>query len=574
MDLYFPRDDQRLLFEKLDTTHSLKLPITQIIQHYSSAAPHVDLSHGSQVQQQDSQRERDQQKQQQDLEETDIKDLILSKIDDQRGSNKLAESPRQTKLQLVRALRNLDPNSTGNISVEQLTWALGPEYLDLGLSNQEVETTLKISKGVDLKNDHINYNRFISNLNIRNTEPICDPFFDRRANQITRLKQRLNGLNEFSSDPAILERRDELMKICMVGPGEDGIKRYLDPSRPTTLFRPLSPSPLLRNCASQPSLSSSASAASVSDSTIYRNSPDSTLPPPGSSSGASSPIRYPEGSHSHHAINTSSSQLSDRNNSDSGRPAGGGQEQEQRTGIVDGKVVKTGHFRATSNAPSRTFVKYPMTVDVRRAHAEHKESLPGGKRHGPTQIYDGTLLHHNHTAATADASTSARRERQWQGQEPSEQQQQQLLSLSQSLPNLTLSSSASFASAGFSSVSASPSASYLSTNDQYFTPLDYQPSKPVSRPGVISDAMRSALEREVSPLSSFLSSLLTLLTSLSSLLSPLCRREEGRDTREPERTCNLSKIVLSSRRSHRSPPLSLSLCLHWLSDFVSLAGSE
>lgn len=513
MDLYFPRDDQRLLFEKLDTTHSLKLPVTQILHHYSSQttpSPHhqqqVDLSHGSQ-QQAEEKVEKDLQRY---LEETDIKDLILSKIEGHRGTSKLVESPRQTKLQLVRALRNLDPKSTGNISVEKLTWALGPEYLDLGLTNQEVQTTLKISKGVDLKNNQINYSRFVENLKIRNTDPICDPFFDRRANQITRLKQRLNGLHEFSSDPAILARRDELMKICMVGPGEDGIEKYLDPSRPATLFQPLSPSPLLKSCQSQPSFSAS------------RASPDSTIQPYESiKSGSSSPIRYPGGSH--HAIDTTT-QVSDRN--DSGRP-------EERTGIVDGKVVKTGHFRATSNAPSRTYVKYPMTVDVRRAHVDHKESIPGGKRHGPTQSYDGTMLHHNHTTSSGAPPMMYRYEvdergnDQHFGNEPAaasastptvssrQEDDNRFLNLSQSLPNLSLSS-----------------LSYTSTNDQYYTPLDYQPSKPVSRPGVISDAMRSALERDVSP-----------------FLCPhphlLCRREDGSATRELEQTCSPSKTVQS-----------------------------
>jgi hypothetical protein len=456
MDLYFPRDDQRLFFEKLDSTHSLKLPISQIVNHFSSTAGDqrpslTDLA-----------------LQQQQIDETDVKDLILSKIAFQRETNKLAESPRQTRLQLVRSLRNLDPHSTGNISIDQLTWALGPQYLDLGLSDQEVQTTLKISKGVDTAHNQINYTRFVQNLNIRNTEPICNPFFDRRANQITRLKQRLNGLTEFVSDPAILERRDELMKTCMVGPGEEGLKRYLDPTRPSTLFGPLEPSPLLRNCQSQPSLAQQ---------DLYQNSSDPILSESigaseyGGGSGESSPQR-----HHHYAIDTT--QNSDR--TDSKR-----QEEEVRRGIVDGKVVKTGHFHATLNAPARTHVKYPLTVDVSRAHADHRETLPGGRRHGPKQRYDDKLLHHDNATAPSlyrFGDSSGGGELQSEGSVTERPEEKRWMNLSQSLPNLSLTSS-----------------SYVSTNDQYFTPLDYQPSKPVSRPGVMSDAMRCALERDVSP---------------------------------------------------------------------------
>jgi hypothetical protein len=464
MDLFFPRDDQRLFFEKLDSTHSLKLPIAQIVNHFSATA--------------DDQRPSvtDLALQRQQIDETDVKDLILSKIAIQREANKLAESPRQTRLQLVRSLRNLDPNSTGTISIDELTWALGPQYLGLNLSEQELQTTLKISKGVDTAHNQINYNRFVQNLNIRNSEPICNPFFDRRANQITRLKQRLNGLTEFISDPAILERRDELMKTCMVGPGEEGLKRYLDPTRPTTLFRALSPSPLLRNCQSQPSLSHQDFLSEDSSDPILPSRAASESEGGGGAEGDGGSSQQ----HDHHyAIDTT--QHSDRLDSkrtDEGKRGG-------RGASIDGKIIKTGHFHATLNAPARTHVKYPLTVDVSRAHADHRETLPGGRRHGPTQPYDEKMLHHDNSTSPSlyrfgDHGGGGEVSSDQSKETFQPQEDKRWMNLSQSLPNLSLTSS-----------------SYVSTNDQYFTPLDYQPSKPVSRPGVMSDAMRCALERDV-----------------------------------------------------------------------------
>ncbi len=475
MDLFFPRDEQRLLFEKLDSTHSLKIPVSQLLEHYRSNSSVSDLGNSS----------RSLSTTQQSVEEIDIKDLILSKIDQQRETSKLAESPRQTRLQLVRALRNLDPNSTGQIEVDQLKWALGSQYLNLNLSPDEVETTIRlssaaiVSKKVQSQNDEgsqkrtvpgdqlVDYQKFVRQLNIRNTDPICDPFFDRRANQITRLKQRIHGLNEFSNDEAILHRRDELNKICMVGPGPDGLEKYLDPNRPTTQFRELSPSPLLRNCQSQPSLQRTISGGG---SFMYDNGPSSPPIQQSDPSLNASPLRYPSHSSPTHQPPEESDEAD--------------------------KQIRTGFFRATVNAPARTYVKYPMTVDVSKAHGDHKEVLRGGKKHGPEQPFQEKLLHHDNSVAPSlyryesegkQITSSGRviEEKKW-------------MNLSQSLPNLSLSASQPLQSlSAYPSQSSLNTSSLISTNEEYYTPLDYQPSKPVSRPGVIGDAMKCALERDV-----------------------------------------------------------------------------
>lgn len=72
------------------------------------------------------------------------------------------------------------------------------------------------------------------------------------------------------------------------------------------------------------------------------------------------------------------------------------------------------------------------------------------------------------------------------------------MNLSQSLPNLSLSASQPLQTMPtYGSQSPLNTTSFISTNEEYFTPLDYQPSKPVSRPGVIGDAMKCALERDL-----------------------------------------------------------------------------
>mmetsp|Transcript_15839 Transcript_15839/g.23842 ORF Transcript_15839/g.23842 Transcript_15839/m.23842 type:complete len:160 (-) Transcript_15839:377-856(-) len=121
------------------------------------------------------------------------------------------------------------------------------------------------------------------------------------------------------------------------------------------------------------------------------------------------------------------------------------------------------HFRATKNHPSRSKVKFPMTVDLAQAHAEHQDTIPGGKRRGPEAMTDwGTIQHDSSQTSFSDTRPASSSQ----------------LATSKSLPSFETGSR------------------YSSTQSEYYTPLEYKPSMPVTRPNVISDAMRCALDRE------------------------------------------------------------------------------
>mmetsp|Transcript_15839 Transcript_15839/g.23841 ORF Transcript_15839/g.23841 Transcript_15839/m.23841 type:complete len:268 (-) Transcript_15839:962-1765(-) len=217
MHLYFPRDEQRLLFERFDKDHCNRIHVSEFLEHSQLMG--------------DSCRQSDSRFQ------SETKDLILSKIDDQRSKEKLVQSPRQTKLQLVRTLRNLDPKSTGYVSRDKLKWALGPEYLNLNLSEEEIQAAVDLCPPSE-RTGKISYDKFVRLLDICNNEPISDPFFDARANQITLFKKRLGNLDAVANDKDLLDRREELLKVCMIGPGESGLTAYLDPFRtaPAALY--------------------------------------------------------------------------------------------------------------------------------------------------------------------------------------------------------------------------------------------------------------------------------------------------------------------------------------------------
>ena len=196
LDLYFPRDEQRLLFENFDGSFSSSIGVKDVIDRYDSAAPTITAT--SRVTEQQK-RERN--------------EKILSKINKQRERAKLLDSPRQTTLQLIRSLRNLDPNSTGYISKDELRWGLGKNYMNIPLSAEEIDTVVELCPP-EKHNGLISYDKFAKMLEIKNDEPVIEPFFDARANQITRLKQRVRDIDSSLEDSNLISRRQELIEKC------------------------------------------------------------------------------------------------------------------------------------------------------------------------------------------------------------------------------------------------------------------------------------------------------------------------------------------------------------------------
>ena len=196
LDLYFPRDQQRLFFEHFDTNHSSSIGVGDVIEQYQKVSSDVIVT--DRLDQQHK-RERN--------------EKILSKIFKEREDKKLLLTPRQTTIQLIRALRNLDTKSTGYISKDELRWGLGKKYLNVPLTDDEIDAVVELCPA-EKHNGKISYEKLAKMLQIKNSEPVIEPFFDARANQVTRLKSRIEALDKAINDEATVERRNYLMKTC------------------------------------------------------------------------------------------------------------------------------------------------------------------------------------------------------------------------------------------------------------------------------------------------------------------------------------------------------------------------
>ena len=79
---------------------------------------------------------------------------IADKLDDKRKESKLVMSARQTKMNLATNLRNLDPQSTGYVSREQMVWAMGNDFMKLKMTKDEAR---KAIEDIAATNKHVSH---------------------------------------------------------------------------------------------------------------------------------------------------------------------------------------------------------------------------------------------------------------------------------------------------------------------------------------------------------------------------------------------------------------------------------
>eukprot|EP01042_Synura_sphagnicola_P002468 gene2468-2962_t len=127
-----------------------------------------------------------------------------------RNEAKLVDSARQADQQLRRDLRSLDPDSTGYLSKDLLKVALGPKYLALNVTEEEIDaliSELGESVGEQVRISYYDLSKFLGTVNV---DPNAIPFFDAKAGLVTSMKKRVDVLEKSATDPSRLGRIAEL----------------------------------------------------------------------------------------------------------------------------------------------------------------------------------------------------------------------------------------------------------------------------------------------------------------------------------------------------------------------------
>lgn len=121
-------------------------------------------------------------------------------------ATKAPNSARSQERQMKRDLRNLDPESTGYLSKESFSIALGKKYLGLELSDKEQNQVFEELCEIRDSKAVVNYDKFAKFLDIVNVEPNHIPFFDSKGGEVSGLKFRIQMLEEMATEPIRLAR--------------------------------------------------------------------------------------------------------------------------------------------------------------------------------------------------------------------------------------------------------------------------------------------------------------------------------------------------------------------------------
>jgi hypothetical protein len=382
------------------------------------------------------------------------------KINHARIDANLLPSPRSTKKQLITGLRNLDIHSTGFLSEEQIRYAVGPKYLNLKLTDEETSDLINLVPSSS--SEKIDYYKFVNALQLqdRDTElqTHADSFFDARANQVRRMKQRTTALESQASNSALIQRRNELVAIL-----EQENRR--NEATTETIYRGSS-NAVLTGGGLNGSMPSSSSTSQ-----LLPKSAESKMQ---TSLSAANLPRF-RSLNSVHLDTTYPHVLLDAHERD-----------------MHGK-----DFRLTNNPPAFTKLKFPTSVDVNNEqvydspYGHNDKPKTEGKRRGPKEVTDWSRIgcggdYVNPVYLHSLTSPNAR---------------SAMLNTYDSATSLG-SSVESFALA---------SEHYRTSASEYFQPLVYESSKPVCRPHIISDAEMSFLKREVMLINYYYIQQLTIL---------------------------------------------------------------
>jgi Ca2+-binding EF-hand superfamily protein len=385
LDLYFPRDEQRLLFEQFDNDHSSTIEVSDVINQYKDVAPTIVTTGRINEQQQKERNEK-----------------IVSKIFQERENQKLLLSPRQTTLQIVRSLRNLDPHSTGFISKDKLRWALGKEYMNIPLSDSEIDAVVELCPP-DKHSGKISYDKFARMLDIRNNDPVVEPFFDARANQVTRMKNRIETLDKAINDDRTIARREQLMKKLQLG-----------------------------------------------DHAVHGTVGEYDIYGPGGLSTLNKTVSCPE-------LVLSQSPVRSRKQYEEA-PRYEGEEGQSN--------ISNSDFLTSMKLRGKGGTQHQNSVDLSDAVYPPAPGglMPGGKRLYDVAKFDETLLQHSMSSVSSSYDPNGA---------PGSPSYNNYLSQSMSSDDR-----------------------FNTTSSSYFAPLLYRPSVPVTRPNVMGDSMKCALERD------------------------------------------------------------------------------
>lgn len=215
-DIYFTRDEQRLLFEKLTSNPSDgKVAGSRIVTVVSKT---LDTSRKS-----DHKRNR--------ILVSDIKHNISQQLFEKNRIVRLDNDTKSVARQLENALL-MDPSiCDGTVNTKNLKVALGPTLLDVKIPEEHISILLQ-----DVQKKHGEFptvGEFVRYMHMKESSMDVIPLHDARAANIARLKTKVSDIEKTCTDPALISRV-EMLTQSLKGSRDLSGSKSLSTLRPRT----------------------------------------------------------------------------------------------------------------------------------------------------------------------------------------------------------------------------------------------------------------------------------------------------------------------------------------------------
>ena len=176
LELLFPRFQQRLIFEHLDKDGSDKIDINELRTFLEKPVEGKKPFAGPDEVVATIPMTKKVRK---------VRDRLIENIFAKRRAAKLPDGKDYATAHLITTFKQIDEDMSGQLTRKEMTNALGPRHLNLGLSPEE---TNELIDHIDQNDDgHISYKEFIKFLEVHDIDPDYNPFYDARQVQLAKL---------------------------------------------------------------------------------------------------------------------------------------------------------------------------------------------------------------------------------------------------------------------------------------------------------------------------------------------------------------------------------------------------
>jgi Ca2+-binding EF-hand superfamily protein len=217
LEPFFGRKDQRDIFKAIDTDHSDTVTMSQFVaflkqnpsddtypkvvkqpimsptvndsEKNQQYVANLNATQGSEMSFTTSASQRTAEQELKKRAE-ESKHRLIVKFIERKRKEKNTDNHEDTEAFILAGCKQRDENMSGKLSLEELQFAFGPQWLNLGVDKSDLSDFIEIAE-VETEDGKVDYQDFIKQLNIHELEVSYNPIMEARERGLKRMKDRL-----------------------------------------------------------------------------------------------------------------------------------------------------------------------------------------------------------------------------------------------------------------------------------------------------------------------------------------------------------------------------------------------